>query len=409
MDTASTSRIIAHIDMNSYFASVEQQAHPALRGRPIAVTGPSKRSIVVAASIEAKKLGIKTGTQIGDALRICPDIILVKADCRKYEAISRQLFQIFINYSPYVEIFSVDEGFIDLTNIAVDFKQAEQIVQEIKQDIKEQIGGNIRCSAGIGTNKFIAKLASEAKKPDGLTTVLPGEEIKFVDRFELDDACGIGRRIKRHLNTLGVYSFEDLRAVSQIRLTLVFNSYGLKLYNIARGIDFDPIKPYFLQNAVKSISKSKTLARNTYDKDEISNVMLSFCQATAKDLKEKKLLAGATGLYLRYSDFSHSAQRTKIKTRTDSWSDLFFSLKKLLGQTEIKKPVRKIGIWTSDLAPDNGQLTLSREFSKQRDLERLTESINNKFGRKLLTPASVINLDLSPSPSYGFKKDLFDL
>lgn len=400
-------RIISHIDMNSYFASVEQQARPGLRDRPIAVTGPSKRSIIVAASIEAKKLGIKTGTLIPDAIKLCPQIVLIKADCTRYESISRNLFEIFINYTPYVEIFSVDEAFIDLTNLCKNLDQAQRIVEQIKQDIKNKIGRNIRCSAGIGANKFIAKLASEAKKPDGLTVVRPGEEIDFVDRFQLDDACGIGFRIKKRLIALGVNSFKDLRALDQTHLTLAFNSYGLKLYNIARGIDYDKIKPYFLQSQAKSISKSKTLGRNTFDQEEILRVILSFCQEMANDLKTKGLLAGAVGLYLRFGDFSGNAKRVAIKAKTDTSFGLFFHLKSLLLKMNIAKPVRKIGIWSSDLKRNNGQLTLNEGFSRQRDLEKLTEKINRRFGKKMILPASTVNLNLAPSPSYGFKKDLW--
>ena len=191
--------IIAHIDMNSYFASVEQQARPALRGRAMAVTGPSKRTIIVAASVEAKRLGIKTGTQIREALEIAPDIVLIKADCTRYESVSRQLINIFTRFTPEIEIFSIDEAFLDLTDIASDFDQAAKIVQEIKSTIRREIGQNIRSSAGVAQNKFMAKLASEARKPDGLTVVNPGEEIGFLDQFELTDACGIGSRINQKL------------------------------------------------------------------------------------------------------------------------------------------------------------------------------------------------------------------
>jgi len=400
-------RIITHIDMNSYFASVEQQSRPHLRGKPIAVTGPSKRSIIIAASVEAKKFGIKTGTLIPDALKLYPKIILVRSDCVKYEAISRQLFEIFISHTPQTEIFSIDEAFLDLSDRARNFEEAKSIVEEIKQEIHQRLGSNIRCSAGIGSNKFIAKLASEAKKPDGLTIIAPGEEIDFLDRFKLDDACGIGRRTKDHLARLGINSFKDLRAADQTTLTLSFNSYGLKLYNIARGIDFDAVRPYYNQNQIKSISRSKTLKSNVFDRDEIAKIILFFCQDIAANLKEKGLLSGAVGLYLRYGDFSGQAQHKVFKRPTDTGADLHFHLKQILKKMTTSKPIRKIGVWSSNLTPNNGQLYLSEEFSKIRKLEVVSEQINKKFGRRITCPASITNLNLTPSPSYGFKKDIF--
>lgn len=401
-------RIIAHIDMNSYFASVEQQSRPHLRNKPIAVTGPSKRSIIIAASIEAKKFGIKTGTLIPDALKLYPKIILVRSDCTKYEAISKRLFEIFISHTPQTEIFSIDEAFLDLSDRALNFEEAESIVDNIKQEIRERLGSSIRCSAGIGSNKFIAKLASEAKKPDGLTVVLPGKEIDFLDQFELDDACGIGQRTKDRLARLGINSFKDLRAADQTTLTLSFNSYGLKLYNIARGIDFDEVKPYYDQNQIKSISRSKTLKSNIFDKEEIAKIILFFCQDVAANLKEKGLLSGAVGLYLRHCDFSGQARHKAFSKPTDTGTDLHFHLKQILKKMPISKPVRKIGIWSSNLVKNNGQLCLSDEFTKTRILEQTSEALNKRFGHRVTCPASIANLDLTSSPSYGFKKNILD-
>ena len=210
--------------MNSYFASVEQQARPALRGKPMAIVGSAdkKRTIIVAASYEAKALGIKTGTQLWEAKKLCPQIELISADCQRYEAITRQFLNIFISKTPLVEVFSIDEAFLDVTGQVKNFDEAEQLAIEIKNEIKQTIGPNIRCSVGIGQNKFIAKLASEAKKPDGLTIVLPGKEQNFVDQFELKDACGIGFRTDAHLKRLGIQSFKDLRAKPLTTLTLIF-------------------------------------------------------------------------------------------------------------------------------------------------------------------------------------------
>lgn len=401
-------RIILHIDMNSYFASVEQQARPSLRGKPIGVVGSAdkKRTIIVAASYEAKALGIKTGTQLWEAKKLCPNLELVSADCQRYEAITRQFLNIFISKTPLVEIFSIDEAFLDITSQVKDFKQAEKLAKEIKQEIKETIGQNIRCSVGVGQNKFIAKLASEAKKPDGLTVVLPGEEQNFVDQFELMDACGIGFRIEAHLKRLGIKSFKDLRDKPLTELTLIFNSYGLKLYRMARGEDFDKIKPYFERELPKSFSRSKTLRQNVFDKEMIKNYLMAFCSNIAKELKSKDLLASNIGLYLRFGDFTGFSAGSNLKRSTNFSLDFFKECEKILEDTELRKPVRKVGVWIGKLQNDHGQQLIFKDLSKPVQLELLAEKINERHGGSLVFPARLAKFNYhGQTPNYGFKKD----
>ena len=402
-------RTILHIDMNSYFASVEQQARPFLRGKPIGVTGPSKRSIIVAASVEAKKFGVKTGTQIWEAKKMCPQIILISADCNRYEAVTRLFLEIFISKTPLVEIFSIDEAFLDFSSQLSDFSQAEKIALEIKNEMRAKIGKHVRCSIGIAQNKFMAKLASEAHKPDGLTVVPPGREIEFLDQFELTDACGIGRRISASLTRLGINSFEDLRQKSQIDLTLIFNSYGLRLYNMARGIDNDPIHPYFDSPAPKSISRSKTLPRDTFNKDLVDKMILSFCQNIASELRSKNLLGGSIAVWLRYGDFTSFGQSKTIKSPTYLTREIFFHARSVLKKLPYQKSVRKIGVYVGSLCPANNQLYLLDEWKKPLILDQIADSINKKSGEQVITRSSLANLNFSGrAPSYGFKKNLFD-
>lgn len=401
-------RIILHIDMNSYFASVEQQARPALRGKPIGVTGSSKkRTIIAAASVEAKKFGVKTGTQLHEAKRLCPQIILVGADCQRYEAVTKKFLDIFISKTPNVEIFSIDEAFLDVTNQVRDFTEAEKLAGLIKMELKVKVGKFVKCSIGIAQNKFMAKLASEAKKPDGLTTVLPGTEISFLDKFELTDACGIGSRINARLHGLGVKNFHDLRKIDQTTLTLLFNSYGLKLYNMARGIDSAPLIPYFNCSRAKSISRSKTLAQNVWDKTFIKKMILSFCQNIAAELRAKSLSAGSIGVWLRFGDFTHTGQTQMIKRPSELGRDLFLHGEKVLDNLEITKPVRKIGIYVGKLKEKQNQVELFDNFTKPLVLEKTADRINQRYGKKLVTQGSLINLGFSgQAPAFGFKKDI---
>ncbi len=401
-------RIIAHIDMNSYFASVEQQANPNLRGKPLGVTGSSKkRTLIVAASVEAKKFGVKTGTQLYDAKQLCPQIVLVPADCKRYEAVASQFLKIFISKTPIVEIFSIDEAFLDLSGQTKSFDQARQITLEIKSEIKKTIGAFVRCSVGIAPNKFLAKLASEAKKPDGLTIVKPGYETKFLDKFELEDVCGIGPRISLHLNKVGVYSFSDLRRLSQTELTLNFNSYGLRLYRMARGIDYDKVHPYFIKKNPKSISRSSTIDRDIYSKKTMAKMILAFCENISAELRGKTLTAGSVGIMLRFNNFTHAFEHRLIKTDSCETKVLYQNCLKLLEKIKINRPVRKLGVVAASLRQDMKQIILFENFSKNSKLEKVCDHINQNWGKNIIHRASLVGFNFSgETPNYGFKKDI---
>jgi len=399
--------IILHIDMNSYFASVEQQARPFLRGKPIGVTGSNKkRTVIVAASVEAKKYGVKTGTQLHDARKLCPQLILVTADCKRYEAVTSKFLKIFISKTPLVEIFSIDEAFLDLSTQVGSFEQAKKIALDIKRELKEAVGKFVRCSVGIGQNKFIAKLASEAKKPDGLTIVRPGEEIKFIDRFELEDACGIGSRIALRLNLLGVNSFKDLRSLTQTQLTTAFRSYGLKLYNIARGQDHDPVRPYYEKEDPKSISRSKTTDRDITDLNIIKKFLLVFCETIARDLRAKNFTAGSIAIILRHHDFTHTFAHRLLRTQTNETKVLYQNSLQALANCRIYKPVRKIAVVTGELKRNTDQLTLGPDFDKGLILDRICDQINRRLGRRTIKRAALVDLHFTgETANFGFQKD----
>lgn len=286
-------RVILHIDFNSFFASVEQQANPRLRGKPIGVTGGDRqtRTVLSTASIEAKKLGVKTGMQLWEAKKICPQIIIVPGDSDKYLYVSKKFWNILKDYSPLVEIFSIDEAFLELAVRGPLSLSPLTTSKEIKSRIRSEIGEWISCSIGISYNKLMAKLASSLQKPDGLILIPTQEEaIKVLDKVELDEICGIGFRIKSRLFKMGITNFKILRTIPLNCLKASFKNYGQVLYNMARGIDETPIKPFFEKEEVKSIGHRHTIDHDVSDSEEIKQVLLKICEMVAMRLRAKKLV-----------------------------------------------------------------------------------------------------------------------
>src|SRR3989339_843705 len=296
-------KIILHIDMNSYFASVEQQANPFLRGKAIGVTGKrTERSVVAAASREAKKLGVRTAMSTWEAKRVLPSMILVMGDPEKYSDITRRFNAIFFEFTHLVERFSVDESFLDITDSARDFLGATIIAQTIKTRLREECGGYVTCSVGIASNKPMAKLASDRMKPDGLVVVLPGRETELLDASRLEDVCGIGPRMAVRLNALGIFSFPQLRAYPLDRLVGEFKSYALRLHDIAHGRGDATVSPGEVDP--KSVGHSYTLPTNVKDPPVIRRYLLTLCDKVAWRLRRDGFATRCVTAYVRYGDFS---------------------------------------------------------------------------------------------------------
>lgn len=273
---------VMHIDMNSYFATVEQQANPLLRGKPVAVSGrPHINSVIAAASIEAKKFGVKSGMGTWEAKKLCPDLIFIPGDPAKYLATTGKLLKIFKSYSPTVEIFSIDEVFLDMTDMA----DVTEVALEIKQRVREEVGEHITCSIGIAANKFLAKLASEKKKPDGLTVVTKDNLDEILLSSRLDDFCGIGRKILRRLQAMGIYTVASLRVIPEEFLTAAFGVRGKEIKNMAWGIDDSVLVPDYARPEAKSFSHSLTLPKETTDRAYVESVLLYLSEKVARRMR----------------------------------------------------------------------------------------------------------------------------
>ena len=388
-------RTILHIDFNSYFATVEQQANPRLRGKPVGVTGGDrmKRTVIGAASVEAKKFGVKTGMQIWEAKKLCPNIILVNGDSDKYLETTRCFLNILKNYTPYVEVFSIDECFLQL----YETRDPIRIAQEIKRRIRSEIGEWMQCSIGISYNKLMAKLAGSLQKPDGLVIIANQEEaIKVLDRIELDDICGIGYRTAKRLNNMGIFNFATLRKVPLQALLASHKSYGQVLFNMARGIDESTLIPFYEKEEVKSIGHRHTIDHDTGNEIEIKQILLKLSELVARRLRAKKLVGKTVSVWFRYAYthlrgekmqlhlggviFRGDSMQTTIQYTNDGL-EIFQAGWTILHQIWNGGRIRMVGVSIANLRSQIPEtLSLLPEIKKQEIIIKAIDKVNDKFG-----------------------------
>lgn len=394
-------KTILHCDFNSYFATVEQQANPRLRGKPIGVTGGDRmqRTVLGAASIEAKKFGVKTGMQIWQARQLCPQIILVPGDSDKYMETTKRFLNILKDYSPYLEVFSIDECFLELPPINIDCHALSGLAMTIKQRVRTEIGEWITCSIGISYNKLMAKLAGSLQKPDGLVIIGSQEEaIKVLDRVPLDEICGIGPRIRHRLNKMGIFNFKQLRAVPLEILLFEFKSYGRFLYDASRGIDHSPIIPFYEKGEVKSVGHRHTIDHDSDDPLEIKQILLKLTELVARRLRAKKLVGRTVHCWYREAFQMHNlGLSTQFQSGignvftgdgmqvtipyTNDGLEVFKAAWRIFQQIWNQDKIRMIGASVSNLKPQTPQtMSLLPEAKRQETIVQTLDKINDKFG-----------------------------
>lgn len=379
-------KTILHIDMNSYFASVEQQSNPKLRGKPIGVMGGDRmeRTVLSTASVEAKKLGVKTGMPIWEARRICPQLILVCSNHEKYLSVTKRFLDVFKSYTPYLEVFSIDECFLEL-----DDRKGKiiDVAREIKSRLRTEIGERITCSVGISYNKLMAKLAGSLQKPDGLV-VIPDQKaaIEILDKVQLDDVCGIGSKIKHKLFNMGITNFKTLRQVPRGCLLASFKSYGEVLYSMARGIDYSPVVPFYDKEEVKSVGHRHTLDRDTGNPQEIKRVLFKISEMIAAKLRSKHLLGKTIHCWYRSGfweglGFNGDGMQQTLGHHTFEGKDIFQTAWQIFHKVWDGKKIRMVGTAVSNLKPStHANLLLLEEDRKRDKITLAVDQINNKFG-----------------------------
>ncbi|MEK7159625.1 MAG: DNA polymerase IV, partial [Patescibacteria group bacterium] len=398
-------RWIFHIDMNSYFASVEQQANPTLRGKPIVVSGKEgSRSVIVAASREAKKFGIKTAMLQHEARRLCPQLIFVEGDGAKYSYLSHEIFELFKEFTEKVEVYSIDEVFLDLSDCVQTKAQAVALASKIKIEINKRLGECITCSIGIAENKLLAKLASDLKKPDGLFFIDETNRAELLLTLKLTDLCGIGRRIEKRLEALGVMKMKHLQEYPLAGLIQEFgHHYGVKLQEMSHGLDNSEVVSFLFEPAAKSVGRSYTLARNTFDKEDILAVLMHLCEKVGRELRQEKLAGKTIAIYFRYADFTHYGWRKTLMGYTDDSLKIFAVAKNQIESFRFPKAVRLVGVHASNLVDGYNQLPLWLADRKRVKIIPYLDKINDTYGELTIKPAFLLKSKRLKKRVGGFK------
>jgi DNA polymerase-4 len=405
-------KTILHIDFDSYFASCEQQFDEKLRGKPIGVTAQNGRTCIIAASREAKKLGVKSPSRTFDALDIVPTMVFVPAHFERYWEITQKFLDICKDYSPFIELFSLDEVFIDITQTQNLFGDKDQLIEKIKTRIKNEIGEYVTVSVGISHNKLLAKLASGLKKPNGLFEITNQNLDEVYSNCKLTDICGIGERIGKRLNRLGIDTLLELKNFNSGKLRAEFGRvYSKFLQNVALGLDDSGVVPYYEESKTKSVGRNYCLPQNEYDKRVVFQNIYELCEELGIKLRRLSKKAKTAGIYLGGSK-SIGARKT-AGDYFDSGEEVFNTCMDILKQNNFELEdndyIRRISIWVGSLE-DKKNLTLSLfdVNDKKEKILQTVDRINEKFGDHTIRNGFLLYSQKLTTVPNGFLADRYE-
>ncbi len=362
--TAPPLRRILHVDMDAFYASVEQRDDPALRGKPVAVGGsPASRGVVCAASYEARKFGVRSAIPMSRAVRLCPELVVVPPDFRRYGEVSSRVFAIFRSVTPLVEPLSLDEAYLDVTENAWNLPLGVEVARRIKERIREEV--KLTASAGVAPNKFLAKIASGWKKPDGLTVIAPERVESFLQKLPVDALWGVGPVTAGKLRAAGIERLVDVRTADPEVLKGAVGSWAEGLRRLSFGEDDRSVEP---NRERKSVGCEETFAKDLVDLDRIRAEVEALARRAADFLARKELVARTVTLKLRYATFE-TITRSATRTPTREATMIAERALELLAKTDAgSRPVRLLGVSLHGLGVSAGEPTASVRDAPQLDL-----------------------------------------
>jgi len=376
-------RLIAHLDMDCFYAAVEVLDDPGLKGRPVMVGGTGRRGVVSAASYEARRFGVHSAMPGFEARRLCPEGIFLPVRMSRYLEVSRVIFDLLRGFAPLVVQVSVDEAFLDLSGTAAIYGSPREIGRRLKDLIKDRVG--LTCSVGLAPNRLVAKIASDFDKPDGLVVVPPEEAAGFLAPLPVAKLPGVGPKMVARLRTVGVERVAHLRRFSPEELARVAGSLGGWLHKAAWGLDDSALEQ---EPERKSISAEETLAEDTAKEEELVPILAHQALRICRSLRRKGLKARTVTLKLKHSDFRQVTRSTSLERATDQTRSVFKAGLQLLRRYELKTSVRLIGLGLSNLVEpglEQGVLFPQESEGKRRsELDRAVDRILERYGSRAI-------------------------
>lgn len=384
--------MILHIDMDAFFASVEQRDNPDLKGKPLVVGGVSGRGVVAAASYEARRYGIHSAMPMFMAKQRCRHLMIVPARKRRYAAVSRTIMAILKNFSPVVERVSIDEAYLDATGCERLFGPVQAMASAIKSEITRQT--LLTCSIGAAPVKFLAKIASDMQKPDGLTVIEPREVADMITRLPLENVPGVGKTASRQLKAMGLYSLGDVQHIKPALLKARLGKFGGRLVDLAHGKDDTRVTPH---TPTQSISTERTLPADTRNRQQLNKHLLAQSQEVGRQLRRDGYLARTITLKLKDRDFKRMTRSTTLARPSQSSEMIYQTAIGLLDHHPLDRPLRLIGVGASSLIADTTpqQSPLFSNPDRKADswekVDHVIDRIAERFGRTavhrgILTP-----------------------
>ncbi|HEX8949307.1 MAG TPA: DNA polymerase IV [Dissulfurispiraceae bacterium] len=385
-------QIILCVDMDAFFASVEQQSDPRLRGKPIAVLGSGARTVITTRSYEARKYGVKTGMNIYEAKKLCPRLILVVGNNEKYTHTCSELEKVYREFTPDIEIYSIDEAFLDITTTHHLFGGPEAIGAVIKKSIRKEFG--INCTIGIGPNFLIAKLASDLAKPDGLRWIREEDVPATLEDLPVKELWGIGPALAGRLSAMGIKTCGELGRAPASLLRSTFGITGESLKAMGLGICNRPLA--VREQDPKSIGHSMTLPRDISCRKEIEAHILQLSEMVGRRARKHKYTGRRISLTIRYRDFETFSKQSTLPFSTNHTRDIYDCALAILGRVRLRDRVRLLGVCLSYLTPESDQLHLLEDERKRRALLRAMDAINDRHGDFKIIRAAYLKQQEAP-------------
>ena len=374
--------MILHIDMDAFYASVEQLDNPWLKGKCVIVGGTSNRGVVSASSYEARRFGVRSAMPIFQARQKCPEGVFIPPRIERYKEVSKKIMAILREFSPQVEVVSIDEAYMDISGGQRLHGDPEMVAMDIKNKIKEKLG--LTCSVGVAPGKFLAKVASDMDKPDGLTIIWPQQVNQFIETLAVQKVPGVGKKTFLQLESMGIKTLGDVKKFPEKMLLDRLGKFGQRLIELGSGRDHSTVTPW---SPHKSISSERTLGEDTDDKKLLNKYLLKQSEEIARQLRKANVKAKTITLKLKHADFKQFTRSKTIDTPTQSSETIYRYAVRLLDDYRLTQKIRLVGVGTSGFKSTDRPVQLNLfDRVKESDqtwekVDRTVETITKKFGR----------------------------